>query len=329
MRICLAPKTGVGGPMSFQTRFEAELRRLGVETTFDPNARPLDAVLVFGATKNMLALFRCRRDGIRIVQRLDGINWLQRAGPHPALYTLRAEIRNLQLRWIRARFAQRIIYQSRFAHEWWERWAGKSSAPARVVHNGVPLEEFPPRGKTRDGTLLVVEGSLHYDDPSRQILRAAMKFLVREGPLDRMSILGRTDGAWESEWSRFEPQPEIAGLLTRDEVKARLYRADVFLSMDLHPACPNAVIEALAAGLPVIGFDTGSLREVVGCGGEVPAYDGNPWRLEAPRNLEAIGEAGCNVLDRWEEYSRRAREEAERNFDIRNVAQQYLDILTA
>jgi glycosyltransferase involved in cell wall biosynthesis len=328
MRICLTPKTGGGGPGSFQARLEAELRRLGVETTFDTSVRPLDAVLVFGGTKNLLALVRCRRDGIRIVQRLDGINWLHRAEPHPVFYALRAEMRNIQLRWIRTRFTKRIIYQSRFARDWWERWAGKASAPAWVVHNGVPLQEFPPRGKTRNDTLLVVEGHLHYDEPSRQILRAALKLLVREGPLEKMSILGRADGAWEREWAKLDPHPEVAGLQTRVEVKAKQYQAAVFLSLDLNPACPNGVIESMAAGLPVIGFDTGSLREVVGSGGEVPAYDGNPWRLEVPRNLDAIGEAGRRVVEHWEDYSRRAREEAERNFDIRKVAQQYLEILT-
>jgi glycosyltransferase involved in cell wall biosynthesis len=328
MRICMTPKTASRGPGSFQIRLEAELRRLGVETTFDPFVRPLDAVLVFSGTKNLAALFRCRRDGIRIIQRLDGINWLHKVRPYRVMNAIRAETRNLLLRWIRARIAQQIVYQSRFAREWWERWAGKASAPAQIVYNGVPLEEFPPRKKNHDGTLLVAMGHLHYDNPSRQILTAAHTSLVREGPFQRMAILGCADGAWKREWGKLNPHPEVAGLQTRAEVKARQYQASVLLSMDLNPACPNAVIESLAAGLPVIGFDTGSLREVVGSGGEVPTYDGNPWRLEAPRNLDAIREAGRRVMDHWEEYSRRARDEAENKFDIRKVAQQYLDIFT-
>ncbi len=122
MRVCLIPKAGGGGPASFQSRLAAELSRRGVETTFDPNARPLDAILVFAGTRNLAALWTCRRQGIRIVQRLDGINWLHRAHPRGPGYALRAEALNLQLRLIRSRLADRIIYQSEFVRGWWESW---------------------------------------------------------------------------------------------------------------------------------------------------------------------------------------------------------------
>jgi glycosyltransferase involved in cell wall biosynthesis len=328
MRVCLIPKAGGGGPASFQARLMAELGRRGVETTFDPDARPLDAVLVFAGTKELVSLWRCRRQGIRIVHRLDGINWLHRARPRGLVYALRAEALNLQLRFIRSRLADRIVYQSQFVRQWWERLSGPAAAPARVIHNGVPLEEYPRRKSAHDGSLLVVEGNLHYNDPAREILQAANRELIKNGPLTQLSILAATDPAWESEWPRFDPPPYVAGLRPRSEVKDRQLNAALFLSMEINPPCPNAVIEALAAGLPVLAFDTGSARELIGAGGEVIPYDGDPWRLEVPRNLGALGEAGRRILRDWREYSQQARSEAEKRFDIRNVAQAYLDTMT-
>jgi glycosyltransferase involved in cell wall biosynthesis len=328
MRVCLTPQVGGGGPASFQQRLRAEFQRRNIETTFDPDSRPLDAVLVFAGTRNWLSLWKCRRRGVRIVHRLDGINWLHRVHSRGPGYALRAEALNWQLRFIRARLADRIIYQSAFVRDWWEGRHGQASAAASVIHNGVPLEDYPPRKGIHDGTLLVVEGALHYNDPARQLLAEAHRSLVKTGLLGRMVILAKIDKAWKVDLARLDPCPEIAELRPRSEARQRQLTSALFLSMEINPPCPNAIIEALAAGLPVLAADTGSARELIGAGGEVVPYEGDPWRLEVPRNLDALGAGGRRILDNWKEYSSRARAEAERNFDIRRIAQAYLETLT-
>jgi glycosyltransferase involved in cell wall biosynthesis len=327
MRVCLTPRVGGGGPASFQNRLQAEFQRRGVETTFDPRARPLDAVLVFAGTKDLLSLERCARDGVRIVQRLDGINWLHRIIPRTPVQRIRGDLLNLQLRMIRSRYADRIIYQSGFARSLWESTFGKADAAACVIHNGIALEDYPAGRDGHDGTLLVVEANLDFHKPAQEILRAVQRSFIRSGMLERLSIFTRILPAWEREWAGFDPRPDTPGMRPRAEVQARQKQAALFLTMDLNPSCPNAVIEALAAGLPVIGFDTGSVGELVGTGGEIVHYDGDPWKLEVPRNLDALGEAGRRVLEGWNEYSRRARSEAERKFDIRKIAREYLETL--
>jgi glycosyltransferase involved in cell wall biosynthesis len=329
MRICLTPRVGGGGPASFQTRLQAELSRLGVGTTYDPRERTLDAVLVFAGTKDLPALAQCRRDRVRIIQRLDGINWLYRVNPRSPGHTLRSLLWNWQLRVIRSHYADGIVYQSGFARDLWERKFGKTASAARVIYNGVSLDDYPPARKGHDGTLLAAEANLDFHPPAREILRTAQSLFIQTRVLERLSIYTRITTAWEREWARYEPRPETPGMRPRAEVQARQKTAALFLTLDLNPSCPNAVIESLAAGLPVIGFDTGSVGELVGEGGEVAKYGGDPWKLEVPGNLDALGEVGRRVLDRWQEYSRRAREIAERKFDIRRIAQSYLEALSA
>ncbi len=328
MRVCLTPRVGGGGPASFQARLRAEFERLGIETTFDPRERPLDAVLVFAGTKDLAALAGCRTDRIRIVQRLDGINWLYRVSPRSPLHTIRSVLWNGQLRLIRSIFADGIVYQSGFARGLWEGKFGKPAAAARVIYNGVDLAEYPAGRSGHDGTLLAAEANLDFHAPAREILRAAQRLFIQTNALSRMSIFTRITPAWEREWAGYDPRPETPGLRPRSEVRARQNTAALFLTLDLNPSCPNAVIESLAAGLPVIGFDTGSVGELVGDGGEAVTFDGDPWRLEVPRNLNALGEAGRRVLERWPEYSRRARAVAEQKFDIRRIAQAYREALS-
>ena len=67
---------------------------------------------------------------------------------------------------------------------------------------------------------------------------------------------------------------------------------------EVNPPCPNSVIEALACGLPVIGFDSGSLKELVtddaGC---VVPYGANPWKLETP-DISALAAIGGENLEK-------------------------------
>jgi hypothetical protein len=147
-RICITPRVeGSGGMASFRLKFEEGLRARGVEFTHDLS-EPSESVLVIGGTRRLLPLWRARRRGARIVQRLDGINWVQRARWTGARYHLRAETGNALLALIRARFADRVVYQSHFIQSWWEGWYGSARVPARVIHNGVDLNAYSPSGVT-------------------------------------------------------------------------------------------------------------------------------------------------------------------------------------
>jgi glycosyltransferase involved in cell wall biosynthesis len=328
MRVCLTPRHGGGGPASFQGRLQAEFDRLGVETTFDPRDRPLDAVLVFAGTKDLPALSACRRSGVRIVQRLDGINWLHRRRPGSPFRFLRAELLNWQLRLIRSVFADRIVYQSDFTRDLWQtRFGAVPGARQRVIRNGVALDEYPAQRGGHDGTLLAVEGTLDFNAPAAAMVRAANESIVRAGMLRRLSIYTRILPPWIPFWEGLEPPPETPGMRPRGEVRARQAQAALFLTLELNPPCPNAVIEALASGLPVIGYDTGSAGELVGEGGELAEFGGDPWRLDVPRNLDALARLADRVLKDWSAYSRKARRRAEAHFDIRRAAQSYLEVL--
>ena len=103
--------------------------------------------------------------------------------------------------------------------------------------------------------------------------------------------------------------------------------AHLFYAADIHPACPNAVIEALACGLPVVAFDTGSFKELVPDGaGAIVAYGGDPWRLETP-DFNALAEAAVAVVADQAGYRRRAREHAENQLDLETMVDGYLKAL--
>jgi hypothetical protein len=78
-RICLVPNvTGTGGMVSFRHKLTAGLAERDVDVTNDLADTPYQAVLIIGGTRQVAGLWWAKKKGVRLVQRLDGINWIHR-----------------------------------------------------------------------------------------------------------------------------------------------------------------------------------------------------------------------------------------------------------
>jgi glycosyltransferase involved in cell wall biosynthesis len=101
----------------------------------------------------------------------------------------------------------------------------------------------------------------------------------------------------------------------------------LLFSAEVNPPCPNSVIEALACGLPVVGFDTGSLAEIVqGDAGRLVPYGGNPWKLDPP-DISSLADAAPEVLEDQARFRKLAREQAESKLGLDKMVDEYLKIL--
>ncbi len=330
-RICLTPRAATGGPASFQTRLAEGLTRRGIQVCYEPD-EACDAVLITGGTRRLAALWRARRRGARLVQRLDGMNWLHRLRRTGLRHFLRAEYGNGLLALIRARLADGIIYQSEFSRRWWEARRGPTGVPSRVIHNGVDLAVFTPRGPEQPPAdrfrLLLVEGNLGggYESGLETALGLA-NLLAESLPLELM-VAGRVAPQVQARVGARSRVPLVwAGALPRDAIPALDRAAHLLYSADVNPACPNAVIEALACGLPVLAFETGALPELVtGDAGRLVPYGGDPWRLDPP-DLPALAAAAAEILADLPRFRRAARARAEAAFDLERMTDQYLAFL--
>ena len=330
--ICIFPRVdGPGGVTSFRLKFENGLQARGVKVTNDLS-EPADAILVLGGTRKLLPLWKAQRRGQQIVQRLDGLNWVQRARWAGPRYTIRAIYGNANLAFIRRRFADYIIYQSQFVKGWWEDWYRPSQVPASVILNGVDLNQYTPNGLHERPTghyrLLVVEGSLVGAQNSGLLYAAELAEHLSGSYKIELCIAGRVDRHTKKNLQRQTRfRVRFLDAIPREHIPWIMRSSHLLFSAEVNPPCPNSVIEALACGLPVVGFDTGSLSEIVqGPAGRLAPYGADPWKLEKP-DISALANAAMEVLEGQAHFRHSAREQAELRLGLDQMVDEYLRVL--
>jgi glycosyltransferase involved in cell wall biosynthesis len=333
--ICILPQLKTtGGPSSFQLKLKAGLAARGIEAHHDISCVDTRALLISGATRDFGALMEARRRGIRIVQRLDGMNWLHKQTSTGFRHYMRSELMNLQLAMIRRFFAGRIVYQSEFTRDWWYRIYGKLTTPATVIYNGVDLKTYTPSGHSPSPKdlirILVVEGSFK-GGHERDLLNAvefANRLSDHLGKKVELAIAGNVpENLRNSISTGASVMLKWLGIVPHEQIPDLDRSAHLLFPAEINAACPNSVVEALACGLPVVGYATGSIPELVGeDGGCVVPYGSDHWKLNAPAT-EALVNAAALILDQLPKYRRTARKRAELLFGLDLMVEKYQNIL--
>jgi glycosyltransferase involved in cell wall biosynthesis len=111
--------------------------------------------------------------------------------------------------------------------------------------------------------------------------------------------------------------PQVRFMGHRDDVPAILSESDLFVLPSESEASPNVILEAMAAGLPVVASNVGGIPELV--------TDGVTGSLVPPADSDALAAALLDLLDhpgRATAFGQagRARIEQEHSFD-RTVVQ--------
>jgi glycosyltransferase involved in cell wall biosynthesis len=136
--------------------------------------------------------------------------------------------------------------------------------------------------------------------------------IVGEGP-ERESALHQV--------GNFGLEDSFEFLGHRDDVPALLAEADLFVLPSRSEAFPNAVIEAMAAGLPVVATRVGGIAELVQrerTGVLVPSED-----------PEALAAAVMNLMarpDRANALGRAARQEIERQYSLSSMVARFEEL---
>ncbi len=334
-KIAILPNLrGFGGPSSFNTMFTSRLAGRQVTLSQDTAGTDLDAILVIGGTSKLLPLWQARRRGVRVVQRLNGMNWIHKRVKSSVKYYLRSELNNRLLAFIRREIADAIIYQSNFSKDWWHTEHGQMKKPHTVIYNGVDLERFSDQGPEQapDDRIVIqllearISGGYEAGLTNAIALAEGIQ-RVQNKPVE-LRVTGKISEALKAATEQSaRVKINWTGVLPHSEIPALHRSAHLLFSADLNAACPNSVLEALACGLPVVAYATGALPELVTDGaGAIAPYGSNYWKLEPP-NPTLLIEKSLEVLKNLREHKLAARRKAVEAFGADQITDSYLDYL--
>lgn len=319
----------IGGASTFAEKFKSVMQARHHEVTFDRCA-DYDILFSIADAPPIRILWEAKRSRKPIIQRLDGV--YHRATTMGRLFPLR----NLKMQVIHNFLADAVVYQSEFSRISCERFLGKTCAQrTAIIYNGVevPALERNTELQAKTGiTRLVTFSKFRRRDQIKPLVESVGLLDPKKYVFD---IYGSYTGDLRDIFSKLGSSANIRfrGKLPNSELLQKIAEYDLFLFSD-QSACPNSVLEALAAGLPVVGFNRGSMNEIIEDryngllapvrSGSHPFASPYPFTETEYRNLALLIEQAAHSLD---VYSRNARQSAKERFSIDRMAEQYEKML--
>jgi glycosyltransferase involved in cell wall biosynthesis len=213
--------------------------------------------------------------------------------------------------WWRLGWAARpeVIYTSEADH------ARDGRRPGHVVPLGIDVERFASGERVLEGTIVGNVARLAEQKGHRTLLEAVP--LVRERhPEARFAIAGDGELREELEQRARELGDHVAMLGNRSDVPDLLASFAVFAYPSRFEGLCLAVLEAQAAGVPVVATPVGGIRETV--------VDGETGLLTPPDDPRALADRIVRLLDDpalARRLADRARERVQRYSEARMVAE--------
>ncbi len=258
----------IGGTATFATMFRDRVSVNG-HTVLDHFQHEFDSLFIIADCPLWIPMY-AKLTGRKVVQRLDGV--YHPATPAGRLYPLY----NLKMWFIHRFLADTVIYQSKFSQHSCELFLGKTGAKhTTIIYNGVDTEKIPTRNPSVTGqpTKLITFAKFRRRDQIEPILESVKLLNPESYSLD---IYGSHTENLRSLFTGLPDNICFMGKQENQTILQLLSQYDIFLFSD-QSACPNSVLEAMAAGLPTVAFGRGSIPELIesGYNGEVVSLQKN------------------------------------------------------
>lgn len=234
--------------------------------------------------------------------------------PHPSRYALRLRVK----RYIAYSFLDKLIFVNNGTRKAFIKLYKVRPNKCKTIYNGINAEKFhfghdresvrEELGIGEDEIMLLATGNLSPVKGHTGLI-SAVKLLVDQGRSVKCFIAGQGElkNALQQQIIECDLSSNVQLLGYRDDVPRLLKATDIFIMPSLNEALGYSILEAMAAGKPVIASNVGGIPEVITNGKD--GFLVNPGDAEALSNAIALlyadgerrkklGEAGAEKVNR-------------------------------
>ena len=268
----------IGGPTTFLSNLAKYFDQQGVEYSTD-NHNESKSIL-FPIEYDTKILKDYKKTKRPVIQRLDGLvglPWQTFKGMNHFFLKTRYEYGWLGLKKhtrfmldmikiynIYNNYSDHIIFQSQYCKNLcFDMLHELPKDKYSVIHNGVHNDIFfPSIKKSLSNTpTFIMTGRFRREDmilpalDALDLLQESYNFTLKLiGPIEKDSI--------SNELKKRSYIIEY-GSLNSHEIANELRKADIYIFLSLNAPCPNALLEAISSGLPIVSYDYGSVKELL------------------------------------------------------------------
>lgn len=201
---------------------------------------------------------------------------------------------------------------------------GVPAARLTTILNGVDTDYFRPPESPAAGPPRVLSVARMVPEKDHDTLLAAFHLTVKAHPEAELWLVG--DGprlaATRESAQRLSISDKVKFIPPREDLRPLLHQASLLVLSSKTEALPNVVLEAMAAGLPVVATRVGGVPELV-------ELNRTGWLVnpgDAPALAEALSRAASDP-DARQAMGQAGRERAVKHFSLDTMARQYESLL--
>lgn len=227
------------------------------------------------------------------------------------------------LRPLADRCSDAIIANSRAVADAWAQSTPRIAPKMHVVHNGVVAAAASARPRNHRLVILCVANLIAYK--GHDVLLDALREVVAGGaPPFELRLAG--DGPLRTHLTRrivndgLSQHVKLLGSVA--DMREQYAQADILVLPSLSEGLPNAVLEAMEVGVPVVASDVGGVREALGPHAGMAVAPGSPHQL-AEALLLLLRDGNLR-----HDMGREGRERVLADFTVSRMAYETLTILS-
>lgn len=336
-------------PSRYQTRvvllgtgwLHEELQRQGVDVVIVPSERSWD----IGFLRRLMRAAREFKADL-IHAHLPGTNLYGAVAAHflgiPSVVTYHGELHQPGYEprfagvknYLVKRWADRIVLVADYLRHDFVSTAKFPPRMLSIIYNGIPVRSLPTEpqrlakrselGLPATAPVVGVVANIRRPKGYQYWIEAAA-LISRELPEARFVVVGQGSGAlleeFQQQVEQYRMKDRLMHLGFRSDTPDLLGAFDLFMLSSISEGLPLAVVEAMAAGLPVVATRVGGMAELV--------EDGASGYLVPPANSRELAERALKVLrdpSLRTAMAERGRAIVKQMFSLEHMVRQYQDL---